>query len=181
MYHCRSKLSIPKRLRIDHRRQNINNLKSSPISLLFTSSQYILSLVFVKIYNSSGICPAEINISLTMKLFCGILFLLTCGVSSILVSQKLQYKDLDRAPANLSKIETHHSSTTLLDCLLKCSKNKACKSVVHQGTTCHLYDTDDGTEVLIPGQKAVAEIARDSKYGKLFYIYIYIYIHTLFI
>ena len=97
---------------------------------------------------------------------CGILTLMIAGASGILLSRMEKYKDMEKAPNALSKIRTIHSSLTTLHCLLDCSKNDHCVSVVHEGTTCHLYNSTVGSVNLMPGQKAVGQLSRQSKYGK---------------
>ena len=97
---------------------------------------------------------------------CGILTLMSAGASGILLSRIEKYKDMKKAPNASSKIGIIHYSSTLSHCLLDCSKKDRCVSVVYEGTTCHLYNSIVGSANLIPGQKAVGQLSRESKYGK---------------
>ena len=92
--------------------------------------------------------------------------LLATIFSSQLTSKVVHYKDMAMAPNAATAIDNIKNTPHVESCLIKCSKNKDCKSIVFEETTCSLYDTSVGSVPLTQGQKAIAEEWSQSKYGK---------------
>jgi len=104
--------------------------------------------------------------TVTMGMFTAYtLSLLFGSTASVLISQKVHYQDMDKAPDALLLIGRLYHSTELWHCLSSCSENEGCKAVVYEGTVCYLYKQAVGTRQLKSGQKAIGEITRKSIYG----------------
>ena len=84
------------------------------------------------------------------------IFLLIGTAASAIITQ---YEDMDTAPDVASKIGTLSDKPKLEHCLIGCSQNPDCKSIVYDGSQCYLYDTARGSVSLKPEEKAVAQIS----------------------
>ena len=91
-----------------------------------------------------------------MYIIYGIFFLLGAAASAIIT----QYEDMDMAPDVASKIGTLSDKPKLEHCLIGCSQNPDCKSIVYDGSQCYLYATARGFVSLKPEEKAVVQISR---------------------
>ena len=81
--------------------------------------------------------------------------------------ERIKYEEVDKAPETESKIMTLSNTPEVQLCLASCSKNPDCKSVVYEGTLCHLYETALGSVPLMAGQKAIAEVSREPLVGNV--------------
>ena len=80
-------------------------------------------------------------------------------------STGIQYKDMEKAPEASAKIGTLNDAPKLEHCLIACSRNADCKSIVYDDGRCHLYDTRRASVTLTSGQKAAAEISKEVMHG----------------
>lgn len=107
-----------------------------------------------------------------MLSLCCVLSLSMIVNGSTLISQKVQYNDMDKAPDISSWIRPLSVVSILQTCLIRCSVTPECKAVLYENSKCYLYSTSDGSSVLIFGQQAVSVVSRKSIYGTVFLIYV---------
>jgi len=106
-----------------------------------------------------------------LYLFCLLSLSMTVNEST-LISQKVEFKDIDKAPDISSWIRPLRIVSVLEMCLLSCSKITECKYVLYDSPKCYLYNTSDGSSVLMSGQQAVLVVLSKSFCGMSFLIYI---------
>ncbi|KAK2139044.1 hypothetical protein LSH36_2102g00000 [Paralvinella palmiformis] len=83
-----------------------------------------------------------------LYLFCLLSLSMTVNEST-LISQKVEFKDIDKAPDISSWIRPLRIVSVLEMCLLGCSKITECKYVLYDSPKCYLYNTSDGNALKI--------------------------------
>ncbi|KAK2143613.1 hypothetical protein LSH36_826g02044 [Paralvinella palmiformis] len=74
----------------------------------------------------------------------------------------IQYKDLEGSPSISFRIKDIANVSLPTVCLIQCSRNDLCKSIVHEGTSCSLYNTTEIATALQHGQTAISELTRET-------------------
>jgi len=90
----------------------------------------------------------------------------SAALGEMLLSMEADYEVMEKSADESSKMMVIDDFGAGYDCLMKCSKTDGCKSVVHEGTTCSLYNSTNGSVPLTGGQTAIGEVRRKESYGK---------------
>ncbi|KAK2153382.1 hypothetical protein LSH36_299g03003 [Paralvinella palmiformis] len=74
---------------------------------------------------------------------------------------------MDKAPDEASRFRTLNAIANIDICLMYCSEQRICNSIIYEGVVCYLCLTSNGSEPLMPRQTAVTVILKEWTYGKI--------------
>jgi len=84
----------------------------------------------------------------------------SAALGEMLLSMEADYEVMEKSADESSKMMVIEDFGKVYDCLMRCSKTDGCKSVVHEGTTCSLYNSANGSVPLTRGQTSIGEVRR---------------------